>query len=197
MNDRLRKATRRGMALPWVLALAAILMVMGFAGQMQVSSARKTLEKIYARRILDITANSAFEEACARLEQKIGAVPVPTHGQQRNLQDQFGGEQSIDVEQVRDNGKADNVIVGPVKVRSGKWVLDDPQHSPAGPVKLSEIGIIELEVEIKVSAGTTTIERTVTARRYAWAAPPASAPTGGQCRIAIQSYNVVYQIKEK
>lgn len=184
------------MALPVVLALLGVLVVMGFVGWLQVSNARSNLERIYARRILDITANSAFEEACARLETKLGTFPVPTHGQQRNLEDQFGGEQSIDVEQVRVESAPDNVVVSPVKVRSGKWVIDDAQHSPAGPVKISEIGIVELEVDVKVTIGGTKINKRVTARRYAWAAPPVGGETGGTCRVAIQNYNVVYQIKE-
>ena len=182
------------MALPAVLGLLGILVIVGFVGWLQVSSARSSLERIYARRILDITANSAFEEACARLEDKIGAIPVPTHGQNRNLQDQFGGEQSIEVEQVKTESAPDNVVVSAVKVRSGKWVLDDPPHPAGGPFKLSEIGIIELEADIKVAVGSTKINRRVTARRYAWAAP--SAAGGATCRVAVQSYNVVYQIKE-
>ena len=183
------------MAIVWVLALLGILGIVGWLGSFQVSSARRTLERIYARRLCDITANSAFEEACARLESDIQPFPVPKHAEQRNIQNDFGGERSIDVTEVKTESKADNVIVSPVKMRSGKWVLDEPPHGPAGPVKISEIGIVELEVDIQVSAGSTTLKRRVTARRYAWAAPPINNPSSG-CRIAIQSYNVVYQIKE-
>lgn len=182
------------MALGVVLAILAVLAVFGWLGSFQVSNARKTLERVYARRLVDITANSAFEEALARFESRITPFNVPGHGEVRNLQDKLPGDQTIDPSQLQADAKPEGIVVGPVKIRSGKWVLDEPPHPPLGPVKISEIGIIELEVDIKVQLGSTSMNRRVTARRYAWAAPPASG--GTQCRVAVQSYNVVYQIKE-
>jgi hypothetical protein len=188
------KTARRGMALVWAIAVLACLGVWAWSSWFQVSNARKVLERVYARRLVDITANSAFEEALARFESHIQPFPVPAHGVTRNLQDGLGGEQTIEPTQLQADAKPEGITVGAVKVRSGKWVLDEPQHPPAGPVKISEIGIVELEVDIKVMLGSTALNRRVTARRYAWAAPPASG--GTQCRVAVQSYNVVYQIKE-
>src|SRR5688572_13332671 len=58
-----------------VMVLLPLVLVLAFSGYFQVSSHRRMFERLYARRVMLLAAESAFEEVCAVIEGKHQTVP--------------------------------------------------------------------------------------------------------------------------
>jgi hypothetical protein len=167
-------ARRGATALPWILGLAIVLVLMGVSGSFQVSSARQALERIHARRLVELTAASAFEEVCARLAKQLPRVPTPAPGSRRDLGAQVLEPRRVDPALTRDSVRGDGVELSPVAVRSSPWRLTI-QKTGRGEYAVRERGLIEMELTVTVQVGTTRVQRTVTTRRFAHATPQVGA----------------------
>lgn len=157
-------------ALPWVLSLAVVMVLMGVSGSFQVSAARQALERIHARRVVDLAAANAFEEVAARLEKDLPRVPTPKPDTSRDLGSTVLDAREVEPLFTRESMQEDGVELSTVSVRSSPWKLDLKKIA-RGEWKVSERGIIEMSVVVTVRAGTTRIQRTVTTRRFARATP--------------------------
>lgn len=162
---------RRGAtALPWILCLAVVLVMMGVSGSFQVSAARQALERIHARRVVDLAAANAFEEVAARLENQLPRVPTPGPDASRDLGSAVLAPREVEPVLTRESMQDDRVELSAVNVRSSPWKLEMKKIA-RGAWKVSERGIVEMAVTVTVQAGTTRIRRTVTTRRFARASP--------------------------
>lgn len=157
-------------ALPWVLGLAVVMVLMGVSGSFQVSASRQALERVHARRVVDLAAANAFEEVAARLEKELPRVPTPRPGTSRDLGSTVLEPREVEPVLTRQSMQEDGVVLSRVSVRSSPWKLDLKKIA-RGEWKVSERGIVEMSVMVTVEAGTTRIQRTVITRRFARATP--------------------------
>jgi len=149
----LRKPGARGaIAIGFVMIIVGVLLVMGLSGSFQVSGSRKILEKMYARRLQLMIADSAFEEASAHLENLYPYIPFLSADQILNtprdlkteiinLQDDNGSslppwpteydptatrgiyEKNFD-DGAHDDGKGNSFTgISPVRLRISPWIL--------------------------------------------------------------------------
>ena len=179
-------STRRAMAaLPWILALAVILVTLGLTGSSQVSSTRRTLEGIYARRVMDLAMQSALEEVSSQIERQLGPVPYPVIGQrQREGLSQLGkitsctlkttpatyGPEGIKVEQVA-------LVWSPFKVTTIPL---------KGRLLACEFGVVTMESHLVMQLSHRSLKRKFTARRYISLQPDQAS---GQLRFRVSAYS--------
>jgi hypothetical protein len=199
--------TRRALALPFVLLLVGILVVMGFTGHLQVSSTRKLFEKMYARRLALVVADSAFEEISAQLEQQLSNIPFPAERiyQNKNLQTELQWPSTLTANLTAEGFKDDNVELKPVEIKSSDWktVTNPPidqlkatlQSGQPAQAVVHEVGILELKVAVKMKIGSTSLEQTVTTRRYM----AATVDSAGEqnAHLKIQPRNMVMMFPEE
>ena len=185
---------RSGMVILWVLVLVAVLGLMGFLGSTQVTTTRRLLERSHARTLLYLIADSAFEEACARLEQKVGVLPVPPVGGNRDLATTLPTSQSIDPQSTRTAFAGFSLKLDPVQLRSSPWMFAAVAGSGVGSGRqVQEVGIMELSVVVRMQTGGSQYDRRVTVRRYANTVGDTAA---GGARLKIQAANLAMEVTE-
>ena len=171
-------ATRRGMmALPWLLALAALMVVLGVSGAFQVGSSRRALEEIHARRVLDLAVASALEEASAMLENALPPQPPPVAGQARTG---FTLPTSSILRTTPADFAADGVTLEPIAIAWSGFTRDE-RAVPQGSL-VREYGILELTVKVAMKTSGPAVTRTVRARRYG-ALEPRRGDAGVRFRV--------------
>lgn len=180
------------MALAWILGLAAVLVIMGFTGSFQVSGARRTLERLHARRIVDLVVASAMEEACRRIELSAPSLPVPSPGLRRDLATGIAWPRLVEPELTRQTYAQDRITLSPVEIASSTWELE-LETLPDRSRMVREVGVLQLHARARIQVGTTTLDRQVVARRYVAAIPE---PDGKSARIHIQSNDLVVEERE-
>jgi len=166
---------RRGMmALPWLLALCSLMLVLGISGSFQLASARRTLDEVHARRLLDLAAASALEEASARLEDAVPAIPYPVAADPRAL-DATALPGEVPLTAAAADAQADGIALDPVRLTwSG---FQRTEHTGPRGTLVRAFGVLQLELHLHAPG----VARTVIARRYGSLEP---SPDGLRFRVA-------------
>lgn len=189
--------------LAMVLVLAGILLVAGYAASYQVSSARRTLERIESRNLRELAANSAFEEVCARLRTTFAPVPVLRAGQTRDLgatanwpasSTPLTGLHKIEPVLAREDlAKLGVKLPEPVTIQSSAWQVETEDRPDVGKV-LQEIGIARLTTLVRITCGGTESTFLVTSLRYFVAKPSETRP---ELELSIGSKNLGLEVVEQ
>lgn len=169
------------MALPWILALAVILVIMGLTGSFQVSSTRRTIESIHARRLMDLAAQSALEEACSEIENSIPPVPFPPKGKPRP-QDlgSLSFPAACQLKATPLDFAPDGITVDNVKLT---WSAFRREEAPNNGQTLErEFGVLQLEVTLQMKTSFATLKQNRKVRRYV-ALEPNPGDNGGRFRV--------------
>jgi hypothetical protein len=153
-----------------MLGLAVLLVIMGLGGSAHVSSSRAILERVHARRLIDLAAASAFEEACARLEKTLPKAPTPRPGVNRDLAALAFPPRTIEPDLTRAALKDENIQLSGVAVKSSPWRLETKQIDRTH-WKVREMGMVEMTVTVTVQSGSLKLSHSVTTRRFAEARP--------------------------
>lgn len=155
-------------------------MVLGLSASSQVSSARKILDQLFIRRLQLMVAESAYEEASARLEKMFDNIPFPNDSDlknKRNLRTCMAAmagtdwPTQLDTSLTAKASKDDGVQVSPVSIRVADWLLGQtgsPRQLPGGKwaVVIQEISIVEMKVQVTVVRGSTHVTGNFSTRRY-------------------------------
>ena len=168
-------------ALPWILALAVILVIMGLTGSYQVSSARRTLESIHARRLMDLAAQSALEEACSMIENALPVIPFPPKDKPRSPD---LGSVGYPAECVLKTTPADFAADG-IKLQKVKlgWSAFRREEAPRGNRTYErEFGVLQLEVSLTMQTTFAVMKQTRRVRRYV-ALEPNPPDKGARFRV--------------
>lgn len=199
------RATNRRAAgvLAMVLVLAGILLAAGFAASYQVSSARRTMERIESRSLRELAATSAFDEVCARLGAAFPPVPVLTVDQSRDLgasvnwpgtSTPLTGLHRVEPELARaDFAKVGIELPEAVTVQSSAWQTATEDRPEVGRV-FQEIGIARLSTRVRVTCAGTEARFLVTALRYFVAKPSETRP---ELELSIGSKNLGLEVIEE
>jgi hypothetical protein len=181
-------------SLPCALGLSAVLFIMGLTGAFQVSSSRAVMERLHARRLIEAGASSAFEEACATLENSLPAQPLGAVGQPRDLGESLPWPAEVVPVVARADLAGQGITLSDVSVHSSPWVfVDTPDEDEEGGGVVQEVGLLDLSVKVKATVGSTTLERRVLVRRYVSAGVE---PEEDECRVWIQSANLYQEVSE-
>jgi hypothetical protein len=174
-----------------IVALAALLLLMGMIGADQAGGTRRMLEGTHARRLLDLVAASAFEEACAQLEKKVPPIKliVDDDGESEpdipeNRMESF--QEPVDPRITRRAFAGQGVELSHVSSQSSPWEVDQSTDRSGNRTGLA-YGIVELSLTIKVHVDAMRISRTVKVRRYITVEP---LPGQSAARIVIQPNNL-------
>lgn len=194
---------RRGIAAVLIIVMLGLVVMAAFSGYFQVSTHRRMLERLYAHRLMVLAATSAFEEASAFVEGLNQNVPAlstdPTQAQAmitnpRNLKTTLNFPSEMSPDQTRAQYKDQSVTVSGVRLVSSDWVLRGVrtgQDSAGVTVQIHEVGVLGLQVDIRVQAGSSTLKGTVSCRRHMDSSPDQS---GGPLRLHVLPRNMVFQV---
>lgn len=198
-------AGRDGFAIPLTVGLLLLIVMVAFSGYFQVSSYRQMLELLYARRLRMAAANSAFEEASAALEGRNRSIPPPRGDLIRDwsrIRDQRNSRAlvtiPVQIAPVLARGllAGQRVTLGDVRLSSSDWVVNvgsaGPNADPSS-VKIHEVGILHLEVDVTVRAGSSTVRGVVSCRRHMGFTPD-QAGTG--LVLQVSPVNMVVRVAE-
>jgi len=188
MEGTIRCRRRGVVTVPLVMSLVVLLVLMGFAGHTQVSSVRACLEQIHAERVMELAADSAVEEACARLESapsSQGFAPPPAAGRDAPLAFPPSVTPALAAADARELG----VEIAPVAVRASGWKVDWRADAP-GTALVRERAVVEFTVTVTPSIGRSHAPRTFRLARYAEISPD---PGQGQGRLRFQHNNMVFR----
>jgi hypothetical protein len=171
--------SRRAMvAIPWVMALVVLLILMGLTGSFQVSSARRAIEQLHARRLLDLAAQSALEEASCQVENGVPALPLPPLGQPRPASsaiDRARLPTRCDLREAPAVFRSDGVTFEPV-VLAWSSLRKEDRPAAGGRPGIREFGVLQLSLRLQMKTPVATYRRSVTARRYVSLAPNGAEP---------------------
>lgn len=194
----------RAFAVPLVLVLLTLAVTAAFAVNFQLSSQRAVLERMYAHRLLLLASDSAFEEASAVLEglnRMLPALPVDPAGLSallqagRNLKGSLALPDSTRPEATCREFQGQGVTLGPVRLASSDWAIraDRAAGERNGTaMRVQELGLLFLEVDVAVRAGSSSVRGTVSCRRYMDASPDAA---GGPLVLNVLPRNMVLQVR--
>jgi hypothetical protein len=175
--------SRGFISLPWVLALAVLLALLGAMSSAQVSAVRQNIERIQALRLVDLASASAFEEVSALLQEELKGVAPPSPTLPRDLRaDRIKPPRTIEPALTRASLAGAGVEVSSVHVESSPWRRRVTQTDPS-TTTISEAGILEYTVHVHVVAGSIVLNQIVVTRRFAEVAPD----PGGGARIRIRA----------
>jgi hypothetical protein len=166
-----------------------MILVLAFSGSFQSTTSRRLIEKIQLRRVMDLAASSALEEACGRLEASLPVVPIappaggetpvnwPTSVEPLTARRLFGGE---------------GLEVSSVAVRSSEWRVYRNERRE-GERLVVILGIVELRLRItsQYFGSKQTYDRIV--RRYAYADLDSQ---GQNLNFRIDHANVASEVSE-
>lgn len=180
------------MAVYMAAGLGGVMMLAGFAGSMQVSAGRVTLERLMAYRAIDGASSACFEEVAGKLEGRFTDLRFPGFNQHRDLGRDIAWPASVEPVLARADHAVEGIEVGPVLVKSSPWLMFEA-FAPDGSLLVLERGFLEMRVLVSVKLGNTRIRRWVVCRRIVSAEP---APSGDRPRIKIQAANLLRVMKE-
>ena len=186
---------RAAIVLPFVMVLVGMVLLVGLSGAFQVSSARQTLERIYADRLVDLAADSAFEEASARLEAMNQQIPFPQVtdlSKPRNLKTTLRWVDDVAPATTQGSIGRHGVTLSNVRLRSSDWLFSHQAHLGQKYILFQETGILELAVDVSVAVGSLKLRMTVTCRRYMDASVD---ETGGTLKLHVLPRNMVYLVE--
>jgi hypothetical protein len=171
------------------LGLAALILVLAFSGSFQSTTSRRLIEKIQRRRVMDLAAASALEEACARLEASLPAVPLAAPAGEEPA---IRWPAAVEPLAARRLFGGDGLAVSPVAVKSSEWRTYRNERRE-GERLVVILGILELRLRITSQfLGVKQVyDRMV--RRYAYADLD---PSGRALRFRIQHANVASEVSE-
>jgi len=181
------------MALPLVMAFAGILIILGLTGSFQVSSSRRALENVHARRLMDIVAQSALEEASSQAEENLPVVPYPPAKASRDTQlSDLVQIDSVDLKSTRTCYESEGFRFEPVSLAWSNFMREDIGAKSGGRLN-RELGVVQMEVRFSFKTKYTVLRRKVTARRYATWEP---SRTENGVRLHIYPNNVMLAVSE-
>jgi len=200
--SKLARRRTKAFAIPLVLSLIVLVLIAAFSGNFQVSSHRRMFERLYARRLMAMAAESAFEEASAIIEGRNRGLPPlslslsrsgTALAATRNLRSLLWIPTEVSPDLTRRHLQDQGVTLGSVRLRSSDWVLkSERQASDSVSVQVQEIGILCLEVDVSVRAGSSTLQGAVSCRRYMDASPDQA---GGSLTLHVLPRDMVLQVR--
>lgn len=192
MTARARRATRGLAVLALVMFAAGVIGLLSLIAAQQSGSARRAIERSHALRLMQFAAQSAFEEACARIEAQAGALPRLTMseiGARRRSSYPLDAEEAIPVPCARKSSLGQGVTVGDVRAGSARWHVQTRRTDRARLVQ--ETGMLTLSVPVTVRVGATTTTSRVVVRRYMELSPDG---TSTAVRLRIQPRNLTWKL---
>lgn len=178
---------RAGMTIPLVAVLIATVMVVALAGRSQASAQRRALEKVLARRLAEMAAASAFEEAAVAFERANATVPPPPVSVQngamaRDLGPALAVPATVEAKLSQEAVRAEGVAIGPVQLKTSAWVLLARHEAGTKRLEVRETGVLELATAVTVHGARYA----VTCRRTMDATP---APGNAALRVHVHPQN--------
>jgi len=158
-------AGRRGaVLLASVIVMALLLALLGMSASQGLSSSRRAADHSQALRLRDLVVANACEEVCAALEAALPPVPAPTGPRDLGATPGPGGQPltskcALPADLAAAGGAALGVsLTGPVTVRSSSWIVKDG----------IEMGMLELELPVRMTSRAGAAAWTVRVRRSIW-----------------------------